>query len=403
MTTIGLLRPTLLPGLTRLRRGPRTLQFGLDPGPAVLVELPSERTAEVLDLLDGTHTERQVLAAAERLGVRPGDVRALLVTLHAHGLLVAAHTLTPPGAAPHLRAEAAALALRRADHRLPGRWSLRGPLTTPTPKPTRTDLVRRKGHVVSSEPEPGRADVVKGSAAGSGRRAVGKATVGLLTPAQVLRQRAAARVVVTGRGRLATPIAIALARSGVGHVRPDLAGIVRPAEAVLGLDPGAVGKPRFSAVAEVVVAAGARPGRARAHIIVQVGAQQPAELAAAALRRRGQAMLAVELHDGVPVIGPFVEPGGSPCLGCLDQHRTDRDPGWSGLAAGLATAPPPAEAGGLVAIMTAAALAAHEVLTYIDGGAPRTIGGAVTVVSPGDLWWRHWPAHPRCSCVQTQL
>ncbi len=101
------------------------------------------------------------------------------------------------------------------------------------------------------------------------------------------------------------------------------------------------------------------------------------------------------------MVGPFVTAGGSPCLGCLDQHRIDRDPAWSEIAAGLATAPPAEDACDLVTIMTAAAFAAAEALAYIDGGAPRTIGGAVTVVSPGDLRQRHWPAHPRCSCVRT--
>ncbi|MEV4537240.1 TOMM precursor leader peptide-binding protein [Asanoa sp. NPDC049518] len=200
---------------------------------------------------------------------------------------------------------------------------------------------------------------------------------------------------------MATPIAIALARSGVGHVRPDLPGVVRPEEAVLGLEPSAVGQPRFAAVAAAVSAAGARPGRARAQLVIQVGAQQPADLAAAALRRRGQAVLAVELRDGAPVIGPFVGPAGSPCLSCLDHHRAERDDAWAAIAAGLATGPPSDEAGDLVTIMTAAALGAAEALAYIDGGRPRTSGGAVTVVSPGDLRWRHWPPHPRCSCVPT--
>ncbi|WP_143049779.1 TOMM precursor leader peptide-binding protein [Asanoa ishikariensis] len=477
MTTIGLLRPTLLPGLTRIRRGHRTLQFGVDPGRAVLVELADERTAGILDLLDGAHTERQVLAGAQRLGVRPGDARELLATLHAHGLLVPAHTLTPPGAAPHLRAEAAALALRQIDHRAAGRWALRGPLSMgpaggaasglgslsagseglqgagPARGPSQAGLRGGPGgprgagsgrgplsagseatYGVGSAPGPsqtgprggpGGVETAKldaqsdrpGDAPGPrkvgatrrpgsagavpGGRPVVRTTVGFVTPAQVLRRRAAARVLVTGRGRLATPIAITLARSGVGHVRPDLPGIVRPEEAVLGLDPSTVGKPRAAAVAAAVAAAGARPGRTKPHVVIQAGAQQPANLAATALRHRGQAMLAVEIRDGAPVIGPFVQPAGSPCLSCLDHHRRDRDEDWSEIAAGLATAPPTEEAGDLVTIMTAAALGAAEALAYIDGGTPRTTDGAVTVVSPGDLRWRHWPAHPRCSCVPT--
>ena len=377
VTTIGLLRPTLLPGLARIRRGPRTLQFGVDPRRAVLVELADERAAAVLDLLDGAHTERQVLAGALRLGVRPADARDLLATLHAHGLLVAAHTLTPPGAAPHLRAEAAALALRGRPPTA-GQQADRGPSAAarpPAPAPAAPGQRGRRR--AAGRPAPARRPKplrptagTRSDAPGPRRAACGETTVGLLTPAQVLRRRANARVAVTGRGRLAAPIAIALARSGVGHVRPDLPGAVRPEEAVLGLDPTAVGKPRAVAVAEAVAAAGGGPGRSKPQLVVQVGAEQPADLAAAALRRRGQAVLAVEIHDGAPVVGPFVTAGGSPCLGCLDHHRADRDPAWSEIAAGLATAPPAEEACDLVTIMTAAAFAAAEALAHIDGGAP---------------------------------
>ena len=67
VTTIGLLRPTLLPGLTRIRRGPRTVQFGVDPRRAVLVELADERAAAILDLLDGAHSERQGPPSAPRI------------------------------------------------------------------------------------------------------------------------------------------------------------------------------------------------------------------------------------------------------------------------------------------------------------------------------------------------
>ncbi|HEV7707762.1 MAG TPA: hypothetical protein VGP16_06170 [Asanoa sp.] len=409
VTTIGLLRPTLLPGLARIRRGPRTLQFGVDPRHAVVVELADEHTAAVVDLLDGTLTEQQLLSRAVRLGARSGDVRALLTALHAHGLLVAAHTLTCP---PDLRAETAALALRCAGRRA-------GPPA-------------------------------------AGRR-TGAPGVANRTPAQIMRGRAEARVAVVGRGRLAAPIAVALAGSGVGHVRADLHGEVRPEETVLGLDPTAVGRPRSAAVTAAlrrtrtgaakaasattaprgaggsgsagvtaalrdaagsgsaaitaalrgaggsasgaVTAAppGVRAGTGKPQLIVRVGADQPVNLAATALRRRGQAVLVVDIRDGVPVIGPFVAAGGSPCLGCLDRHRIDRDPAWPEIAAGLATAPP-AEACDLVTIMAATGFAVSEVLAHLDGGTPGTTGAAVELVSPGELRWRYWPRHPRCSC-----
>ena len=80
-----------------------------------------------------------------------------------------------------------------------------------------------------------------GEAAALALRSVG----GEPAPAAVLRRRAAARVVVTGRGRLGAPIAVALAEAGVGHVRADLTGVVGPGELAGGPLRGSdVGRPR---------------------------------------------------------------------------------------------------------------------------------------------------------------
>ncbi|MCF0095452.1 hypothetical protein B0E54_04313 [Micromonospora sp. MH99] len=122
MSRTPLPRPTLLPGLSRLWRDRHTLQIGVGPGPAVLVELANPRTAALLDLLDGTRSERDVLTQALAAQVATDDARTLLDALRAAGLLVPAHSLLPRDLAGPVRArlaaEAAALALVAA--RLPG-------------------------------------------------------------------------------------------------------------------------------------------------------------------------------------------------------------------------------------------------------------------------------------------
>jgi hypothetical protein len=177
MSRPPLLRPTLLPGVPRVWRGPRTVQIGLDPARAVLIDLPDPGTARILDLLDGTHAERVVLVRAAELGVPPAETVALLDALHAAGLMLAGPSLLPRGLPDSTRRrltpEATALALDRDDA------------------------------PVSSSPRAPRP-----------------------SPAQALRRRGSARVVVAGRGRLAAPIAVALAEAGVGHVDPDLRGPV---------------------------------------------------------------------------------------------------------------------------------------------------------------------------------
>ncbi|MEO3748859.1 PqqD family protein [Plantactinospora sp. B5E13] len=345
MTRNVLPRPTLLPGLARLWRDRHTLQLGLDPRRAVLVELANPATARLLDLLDGTRSERAVLEHADNINVTRDDARTLIDTLRAAGLVVAGHTLFPTDLAEPVRqrlaAEAAALALR-------------GPDT------------------------PG-------------------------TPAQLLRRRAAARVVVTGPGRLAAPLAIALAQAGIGHVHPDLAGPVLPTDSSGGGLPASdVRRPRATAVAEAIVrcipGTDTRPlRRGDADLVVQVGADRPAGLLAAGFAQRRQAHLLLDLRDGTPVVGPLVPVSGSPCLNCLDLHRQDRDPGWPGLAAQLAggTTPEPCLT---VNLISAVGYTVAEVLAFLEGGAPETVGGAVELPWPGRVRRRTWPPHPACGC-----
>ncbi|MGN9779085.1 hypothetical protein ACTMS0_25485 [Micromonospora sp. H33] len=345
MTRTALPRPTLLPGLTRLWRDRHTLQLGVDPGRAVLLEVANPRAARLLDLLDGTRSERHVLEHAAALNVGRDEARTLLDTLRGAGLVVAAHTLVPRDLAGPPRArlatEAGALALAAA--RLPG------------------------------------------------------------TPAQVLRRRLAARVVLAGAGRLGAPVALALAQAGIGHVRPQLTGPVGPADLVgTGIPAADLSRPLDDAVRDALArtapgtATGpVRPGRA--DLVVQLGADRPAALVAAAHAQRRQVHLLIDLREGVPVVGPLVRPPVGPCLNCLDLHRTDRDAGWPALAAQLAAGAPEATCA-TATLLAAAAYATAEALAHLDGGTPETLGCAVEVTAAGRLRRRLWAPHPSCAC-----
>jgi bacteriocin biosynthesis cyclodehydratase domain-containing protein len=109
-------------------------------------------------------------------------------------------------------------------------------------------------------------------------------------------------------------------------------------------------------------------------------------------------VLTAGIRDGVVLVGPLVRPGGSPCWHCLELHRNDRDPAWPVIAAQLATA---GDGGGTCALTTAiaaAAYAAEEVLSYVDGRSWHTDGAAVEIDRPGEIRRRSWTAHPRCGC-----
>ncbi|MFF5179459.1 hypothetical protein ACFY2Q_15685 [Micromonospora sp. NPDC000316] len=350
MSRTALPRPMLLPGLSRLWRDRHTLQLGIGPGPAVLLELANPRAAHLLDLLDGTRSERTVLTHASTVRVAADDARTLLDALRAAGLLVPAHSLLPRGLAGPVRArlaaEAGALALVAA--RLPG------------------------------------------------------------TPAQVLRRRRAARVLLTGAGALGGPLAVALAQSGVGQVIPQLTGPVRPIDLVgTGIPTTELGRPLAGAVRatidRVAPGTGTYPVRAtRVDLVIQLGADRPPALLAAGLSQRRQPHLLVTLREGVPVIGPLVRPPAGPCLHCIELHRTDRDPAWPGLAAQLAAADPVA-AGATGTLLAATGYALSEALAHLDGGSPETLGGAVEITGAGRFRRRGWPPHPACGCSRGRL
>lgn len=337
-------RPTLIPGLRRLWRDRRTLQLGLEPCRASVLEVADPAVIRLLDLLDGEHTERGVVAYAVRNGIAEADARELIETLHRAGLVVAGQTLLPPSLPEHTRrrlaAEAAAIALRAPD------------------------------------------------------------TAG--TPAQILRRRAAARVVLHGAGRITAPMAAVLADAGVGHVSPALHGLVTPTEPVGGVLHGSdVTRSRATAVAEAIRRAApetttraVRPGEAS--FVVHFGADRPAALLAAGHSRHRRPHLMITVRDATIIVGPLVTPAGQPCLNCVDLHRCDRDPGWPVLAAQLGE--PALEPTSAPTVLAGAAYAAGEVLAYLDGGAPETVGATMEIRGPGRLRRRTWPPHPDCDC-----
>lgn len=311
-------RPTLLPGLRPLWRDPHTLQLGTDPAQAVVVELPHPTAARLLELLDGSRTERAIAAEMARIGMSAADVRSVLTALAEAGLVVAAHTLMPTALPADQRrlvaAEAAALALRFRE------------------RPT--------------------------------------------SPAAILRRRYSSRVIIAGDGAFARLLAPALLESGVGTV-----GTVT--------EPGSTATP--------VTPARARTVRADEAFVVQIGRMARVPLRGA---RNRLPHLALGVRDGVAIVGPLVPATGGPCLRCLDLHRTDRDPAWPRLAAQLAEEdadPIPCAA---ATMLTAAGLAAAEVLAYLDGAEPSTIGTTVEINGIAPWRRRSWSPHGSCDCTR---
>ncbi len=187
--------------------------------------------------------------------------------------------------------------------------------------------------------------------------------------------RASYHVRVEGRGGLPEAIAALLVSTGVGRV--GTAGTPPEPETAAG---------RVSADPDLVVLTGARA------LPVEAGEQW--------LRRRTAHLPVVSLGHRV-VIGPLVQPGGAPCLHCLDLHRSDRDAAWPTVLAQLVPSSPersPAVRAERAVTAVAAGLTAMIVHSRIEGrDLPR--GASLEIALPWPrVEHRQWTPHPRCSC-----
>ncbi|MDR6173039.1 hypothetical protein QE364_001739 [Nocardioides zeae] len=99
-------------------------------------------------------------------------------------------------------------------------------------------------------------------------------------------------------------------------------------------------------------------------------------------------------------VGPFVAVGATACLRCLDAAHREEDPQHPVVLAQSTGSPPgvlppPVDPVGLA---LGAAVAARDVVRYVDGGVPLTWSTTVEVF-PGDAdAVRAWPRHPWCGC-----
>lgn len=141
------------------------------------------------------------------------------------------------------------------------------------------------------------------------------------------------------------------------------------------------------------------------HVHVLLGVGEPRRSLADPLLREAVPHLVVRLTEGRLVLGPFVLPGLTPCLRCIDARRTRDDPSWPLLVEQYARAcrgdradgvPEPVDAT-LAAL--AVAWSARELATYADGGAPVTLGCTLRVSARGpDLERQGWQRDPSCGC-----
>jgi len=184
--------------------------------------------------------------------------------------------------------------------------------------------------------------------------------------ARLLARRSAAVVQVCGRGLIAELITDLLTRSGVAAGGTDI-GQLRGSRAV--------------------------------DLSILVGYRQPEQLAE--LHRHRRTHLIVCVSEAIGVVGPFVQPGRTACLRCLDLARADRDAAWPLVLAQLPASRMDATADDPVLATAVAAQAAAQALAFADRAGPDmvTANGTLELALPDWQWRRRtWPPHQACTC-----
>ena len=337
-------RPALRAGLACLWRDESTVQLGVDPQRAVVLGGLDPARTRLLDALNGTRDRASLVRLASSWGLGAGDVDELLSLLGEHDLLE-----TGP-----LIGDGRALSYDERARLAPDLASL--------------SLVRGGG------------------------------------PGSALQRRRGAWVDVRGGGRVGAGVASLLGAAGVGRVTVTDHALVTEADlSPLGASVGQIGERRgaaaMSRLATIAPSTVTTPGITAPDVTVLAPDHGPdATLSAEWLRERGPHLLAY-VRETTGVVGPFVLPGRSACLRCVELHRTDRDSAWPRLALQLARPGLAVRACDVSLATHVAAQAALHVLAYLEGDEPPSVDASIESALPDALpRRRRWQLHPTCAC-----
>ncbi|MCK0117396.1 ThiF family adenylyltransferase [Isoptericola sp. S6320L] len=222
-----------------------------------------------------------------------------------------------------------------------------------------------------------------------------------------LARRAVRRVGVSGLGRIGAMLAAHLATAGVGTLVLDDDSPVQVTDLGTGTyrqtDVGHRRAARLEAAlgARYPRTAWARTWHADAlpDVVVAVCDRVVRPETFTLLMSAGIPHLPVVVGEADVTLGPFVLPGSTACTACWHRHATDADERWPELVDQLAELPA-APGQETVLSVTAAALAAGQVLAHLDGTRPAAAGAVLEVTLPEAVArTRPVEAHPACPCT----
>lgn len=338
--------PSPRPGLPLLRRGRGTVQIGVDPATAIVVDRLRDDAATALLHLDGSTGRHEVLAAAPELG-------RVLDRLDELGLLD--DDPGPTATLSRMRRERqhADLASLAIAHRS---------------APDAVALLARRARAVV---------VLRGSDTTAAQIAVGLAAAGIGT------------VALEGPDHEVEPPDL----TPVGPSEAGSSWREQVSEAVRRQGAYPTAGRRRRTVPDLVVVCSA------------AGTDLPwtdPELADDLLAD-GVAHLAVATAGAAVRVGPLVVPGASACLWCSDQRAVDLDPAWPAIADQLRLHHPRAGAVSTPLAALCAAYAVREVLAVVDRD--RAAHDPLTLDAQLELRLADplprvlaAPPHPACGC-----
>jgi hypothetical protein len=191
-------------------------------------------------------------------------------------------------------------------------------------------------------------------------------------------------------------------------LRPLVDGLVRDGWVVDAARRETVARPPIAVtvdpmVADRVLAACAAAGLTRAtdapvQLVVTVG--EPRRTVSDALVRHDLAHLWVAVLPHAVRIGPYVEPGRTSCLRCVDAHLGDVDLRRATVLHQLEERPVvPITDPNPCLVQLAAAWAVRDVARALDGLPSALRSATVTVTEDLQVSRRDWLRHPHCGCA----
>ncbi|WP_286218297.1 ThiF family adenylyltransferase [Paraoerskovia sediminicola] len=204
----------------------------------------------------------------------------------------------------------------------------------------------------------------------------------------VLAARARRTVAIDGLGRSGMAIAVVLASAGVGRLVLDDPTVVQATDVGLGAYRWQdVGQVRSTAARRVISEVSGVHVSSRVEQDLDAAVLTSAWVADAARADRLMVdrvpHLSVVTGEAGATVGPFVRPGSTPCLRCVELARADEDPAWPVVSRALRSRSRLTATAESTATATAAGIAAAQVLALLDGAEPTTGHACIEVLLPG--------------------